>query len=79
MIHAQPQCPRVVVKSQRKNNRHHKQNCENRRIAKVSKCETRQVGEEDKGFSGDDIRHDGADKETFLTFEDSPTFIAFVF
>jgi len=70
MIHAQPQRPCVMVKRQRKNNRNHKQDCENRRIAQVCENKAGEISDENKDFSGDHVRHDCADKEAFLAFED---------
>jgi hypothetical protein len=70
MIHGQPERPCVMVKRQGETNRNHKQDCENRRIAQVCENKTGEISDQNKDFSGDHIRHDGADKEAFLAFED---------
>ena len=68
-----------MIESQRKRNGHHEQDCENRRIAKVREREAREISNKNEDFRGDDVRHDSADKKTFLAFENRITIIALVF
>jgi len=50
-----------------------------RRIAQVCEHQTNEIGDEDKDFSGDDVRHNGADKEAFFAFEDRAARVAVMF
>jgi hypothetical protein len=79
MIHPKPQRPRMVVKGQRKNNRSHKQNGKHRGIVKVCESDKREINDQNEDFSGNYVRHNCADKEAFLTFEDSATRITVMF
>jgi len=59
----------MVVKSQWKNHRHHKQQNEHALVTRADNQQEKEANKEDHELGRDDVREDGADKKAVLTLE----------
>ena len=59
----------MVVKSDRKNYRHRKQNPQHALITRTNDQQKKEANDEDHEFGRDDVREDCAHKKAVFTFE----------
>ena len=60
----------MVIERQRKADAKEEEDSQHRLLIKIREEQTKKVNDQDQNFSRHHVRHDRADKKTFLAFED---------
>ena len=68
-----------MIESEWKGYAYHKQHCQHVLLSQVSEEQAEKISNQDYHFGGQDVGHDGSDKEAFLAFEDNSTLAAAMF
>ena len=71
MVEGEPNTPAMVIKTDRKQERDHEENCEHHLVMGINDSETRDVSEQNHEFGRHHVNQDRSDEEALLTFKDN--------